>query len=147
MIQLYNDSDESAIFDMIFDRVAKQLTDDNCKMLNDFLDLCTEYQNGKQTQNDTLLNIGVIAVVQLSKTKKAKEYFDKFRVALLAIIRKYFASKWLNKEKNEFEFVVKTLSAFVIILKTLISKTPDEVDDQLVEITKKYLRNSVSKVY
>lgn len=129
---------------MIFDRVAKNLNEDNCKMLNHLLDICVEFQIDNPAQHEVLLNIGVIAVVQLSKNKKAKEYFDKFRHALLDIIKRYFASKLFKKEENVTEFVTKTLSAFVIIIKTMVSKAPEDIDEQLANITKKYLRNSVS---
>lgn len=142
LVQMFNSENETGVFDMIFDRVAKNLSDDNNKMLNDFVDICAD--GDKRTKNDILLNIAVIAVVQLSKNKKAKDHFDKYRIALLAIIRKHFAGKMLSTEDKVSEFVARTLSAYVIIIKTLVSKAPEEIDDQLVEITKQYLRNSVS---
>lgn len=144
MITIFNnDPEAAAIFDMIFDRVSKQLNEENCKMLDGLIDLLNKYKTADKTRKDTLLDIAVIAFVQLSKNKKAKEYFEKLRDSLLTIIKGYFVDKD-DKKGDSKALVLKTLPAFVTVVKSVVGK--GEVDEELGQVTKVFLKESVSTI-
>lgn len=143
LLTIFNTDPEAvAIFDMIFDRVSKQLNDENCKMLDGLIDLLNNYKTSDKTPKDTLLDIAVIAFVQLSKNKKAKEYFEKLRDSLLSIIKEHFVGKE-DKKGDTKALVLKTLPAFVTIVKSVVGK--GEADEELGKVTKIFLKESVSK--
>lgn len=132
------------IVDLIFDRVTKSLHDVNINMLNNLLELLDRYETVDGAHQEILLDIADIAVVQLSKNKKAKEFFDKFRFALLKIIKSRFAGQYNRQEDVPDKFILKTLPAFVTILKTVVARNSADIDEQLVNVTKEYLKHSVS---
>lgn len=144
LIQIFShDSSALVIFDMIFDRVSKNLNENNSKMLQNLLEHLDKIAEDDKVRQDTLTNIAVVAVVQLSKNKKAKDHFDAYRKSLLNIIEKQLIGK-LTAQKDIETFVIGTLPAFVIILKTIVGKSVENIDEQLIQVTKIFLTNSIT---
>lgn len=127
---------------MIFDRVSKNLNEHNQKMLQKLLELLDNIAEADETQQNTLINIACVAVVQLSKNKKAKDHFESYRKSLLNIIQKQLIGK-LTAQADIAQFVKRTLPAFVIILKAIVGKSVENIDDQLIQVTKTFLSNSI----
>lgn len=113
-------------------------------MLNELLDMLERYVKVDEAHQEILLDIANIAVVQLSKNKKTKEFFDKFRNALLTVIKNQFTQTLNRGEEDLKRFVAKTLSAFVTILKTVVARNSTDIDDQLINVSKHFLKLSVS---
>lgn len=127
------------IYEMIFTRIIKDLNQTNLEMLGELHSLLTKFDELDTEQQQTILDIAVFAVVNLSKNKKTKEHYDRFRVTLLDIIRgRVLDTKDAEASKKCIE---RTLPAFATIVKTLVAR--NETDESVANIFKLFMENTV----
>lgn len=128
-----------SIYDMIFNRIAKDLNETNLKMFDELHSLLTEFEKAEAEQQQTILDIAVFAVVNLSKNKKNKDHYDRFRVTLFEIIRQRVAST--EDTEASKKCIERTLPAFATIVKTMVAR--NETDDSVAAIFKLFMTNTV----
>lgn len=127
-----------SLYDMIFDRVVKDLTEYNSKMLDDLQQHLEKFVEFDAAKQEILREIAVFAVVNLAKNKKNKEFYDKLRSTLFAIV----STSANAASPADFEDIVaKTLPAFATIVNTALSK--GEGDDQISATFKSFAKHSV----
>lgn len=130
------------IWNLIFDKATKHQTPLNIEMFGTLLELFIV-----SNYDDSILDVCLLLVQHLSKDKNCKDHYNQYRTAILAKISEYFSSKnTKNTEKNK-EFVRRTLSGFVTVISTTLSKFEDVNADQATSlriIFKTYLKESVS---
>lgn len=132
------ESAAKSIYDMIFNRIVKDLNNTNLNMLDVLHSLLKKFDKVGARQQQAILDIAVLAVVNLSKNKKHKEHYDRFRVTLFEIIRNGVANDDAEASKKCLE---KTLPAFATIIKTMVAR--NETDDGVTDIFKLFMKNSV----
>lgn len=139
LIVVFSDIPEShCLYDMIFDRVVKELTEYNSKMLDDLQRQLMAFADFDAEKQEILREIAVFAVVNLAKNKKNKELYDKFRSTLFAIV----STSAKSASPADFGTIVaKTLPAFATIVNTALSK--GEGDDQISATFKSFAKHSV----
>lgn len=127
-----------SIYDMIFNRIVKDLNETNVKMLDDLHSLLTKFEKVDAEQQQTILDIAVFAVVNLSKNKKNKEHYDRLRVTLFDIIRNSVEN---SDAEASMKCIEKTLPAFATIVKTMVAR--NETDDSVAVLFKLFMKNTV----
>lgn len=139
LISVFSDEpDAQLLYDMIFDRVVKDLSESNIKMLDDLLILLKAFDQNEQEQQETLLDIAAFAVVNLSKNKKNKEYYAKFRLTLFHIIKQ---AATVADAAAAQKCVEKTLPAFATIIKTVLAG--EEADGDVTDIFKLFTQHTI----
>lgn len=126
------------IYDMIFNRIVKDLNETNLEMLDELHVALTKFDKVDAVQQQTLLDIAVFAVVHLAKNKKNKEQYDRLRVSLFEIIRNVIATNDATAMK---QYIATTLPAFATIVKTMIARS--ETDESLATVFKLFMTNTV----
>lgn len=125
------------MYKIFFDRIIKDFTDTDIKLLDDFIVYLKQFEKSESEKNQTLL-VAVLIVVNLAKTKKHKEYYEKFRVQIFDLIKNELN---VNGEDVK-EFVVRALSAVVAITRSAVAK--EEIDEDVKKVFKVFIQNSVS---
>lgn len=129
------------IWDLIFGRATKQLTPLNIKMFDKLLELF-----GVTNNDDSILDVCLLLVQHLAKDKNCKDHYNQYRTAILSKIIEFFSNKKAKNVEMNREFVGRTLSGFVTVIATTLSKLNDVSEDQassLRSIFKTYLKESV----
>lgn len=100
----------------------------------------SDFNRKDESYQQVLLDIAVLTIVDLSKNKKNKSIYEKFRENIFAIIRT------ITKDASSGDScILKTLPAFSTIIKANMNpekgKNATEEDTQLVKL---FLKSTVS---
>lgn len=74
----------------------------------------------------------------MSKNKKHKDYYEKYRVKVFELIKNELNAK----DENVQEFVIRMLPAVVMIARSALAK--EEIDEDVKKVFKVFIENSVS---
>lgn len=130
LVTLFTEIPESnCLYDLIFDRIVKETTDYNIKMLNDLDEHLENIDKFDATKQEILRDISCFAIVNLSKQKSTKEFYDKLRPKLFNIISETIKSNEMEKCNLQ-----KLLAAFATIVNTMLQRK-DECNDENVSHT------------
>lgn len=133
------ESTAQTIYDMIFERIVNDLDGTSSNMLDELHSLLTKFDKFDAEQRQTVVDIAVSAVVNLSKSKKNKEHYDRFRVTLFDIIQKSVSNT--DDADASKRCIDRTLPAFATIVKTMLARS--ETDDSVATIFKLFMSNTV----
>lgn len=144
---LKDDPSAQSIFSLIFEKACRDLNEINTNVLDELIVLLNPNQfnnNNEESQQKILLQIAVLVVCDLSKDKKNRSRYDRFRDILIEII----ANK--SKETDYIEWLMQTtLPAFMIIVRAHVdtNKTTDANNsDEIIKLMKLYLNNTVIEI-
>lgn len=142
-----NEPKTHELFGLIFERVCHEsIQESGSTVFNDLHHLleAPQYEQKDDAYQQILLDIAVLAVVDLSKNKKNKSQYEKFQGIVFETIQKIIKVNRPNDPR-----VLKTLPAFATIFKAKIN-APEEDEantkkekKKLTELFKLFLGNTV----
>lgn len=138
---LKDDTSATLIFSLIFEKACRDLNEINTNVLDEFIVLLELFENNAESQQRILLQVAVLIVVDLSKDKKNRSQYERFRNILMEIITNK------SKETENIGWLMQTtLPAFMIIVRAHVdaNKTADgNKSNEIIKLMKLYLNNTV----
>lgn len=141
---LKDETSAQSIFSLIFEKACRDLNEIHSQVLDELIVLLKQFDDNEQSQQKILLQIVVLIVGALSKDKKNRNQYDRFRHILFDIIKN------VSKNVDSIVWLINiTLPALILIVKAHVDANKNEaVSDtkisEEVQLMKLYLKHTVN---